>query len=402
MKATTSRRMLLIAGVFALLSAGAAAQGYYDDDIYFDASKAKKEKAVKAAESGVAVRTGSSAASVADAQSGSTRNVDEYNRRGSYKPVKETATDLGDNFTYTRRIEQFSNPDIVAASNDDELKYYYNYADDELAGSTGSASPSVINIYVNNPDPWEYMWRSYYYPSAWSWAVRPSYCYYNPWWGYDWWGPSWGCGPVWGSSWGWGWPHHHGPSWSWGWTPGWGGWYPSYAPQKPANRPGWGGPGVSGTHGRPMAGSSVGRRPSGTRPTVTAGTGRNSGRNSGQAVSGRRPGSSRPASGYNPSDATRPGNSSATDSGRTGYNRGGVRRGSSTSTSTTIGRTSGSINSGRTGASSSSSSSSYNPGRSSYNSGRSSYNSGRSSYGGGSSSSGRSGGGSGRSGGGRR
>ncbi len=407
MKATTSRRLLLIGGVFALLSAGAAAQGFYDDDIYFDASKARKEKAVKATKTKPAAKVYSVPATVVtgavDAEAGSSRNVDEYNRRGSYKPVKEQSTDLGDNFTYTRRIEQFSNPDIVASSNDDDLKYYYNYANDELAGSTGYASPATINIYVENP--YADFWSPYYYPSAWSWAWRPAY--YNPWWAYNYWnyGPSFSFGwnSVWGPSWSWNW----GPSWGWGpgWDYGWG-WHPPYPPHHhhpvnpgPSRPSGWVRPGASGPNHRPSAdrGGTVGRRPAGTRPSVTTG---NRG-NSSNATAGRRPTTTRPStSTYNPSNATRPGNTNVS-TGRTGFNRGGTQR----STVNTSGRTS-------SGTRSSYNSNSYNSsssGRSSYNSGRSSYNSGRSS--GSSYNSGRSGGGyngggrssgSGRSRGGRR
>ncbi|MDE6514244.1 MAG: hypothetical protein K2L05_08690, partial [Muribaculaceae bacterium] len=214
---TFLRRMFALAAVAMLTAGSASAQGYFDDDIYFDAKKAKKEKAEKAekAEKLQKQQPVKAAAtvesSVADYGTGSTRAVDEYNRRGSYKPQQAATTDLGENFQYTRRIERFSNPDIVISSNDPDLQYYYSYADDELAGSTGTASPT-LNIYVSNPDPWDNYMNRYFYDSAWAWAVRPAWYYSNPWWSYNYWGPtwswsispSWSWGPSWGPSWGWG------------------------------------------------------------------------------------------------------------------------------------------------------------------------------------------------------
>lgn len=158
MKSTITRRWFLTMGTVSLLSVSAWAQGYYDDDIYFDESKARKE-----ARESQPVRTTSYSSS---SYSGSSRNVDEYNRRGSYKPVKEQNAELGDNFEYTRRIEAFHNPDIVINSNDDDLVYYYNYANDELADVNGYTSPTTINIYVDNIDPWDNFWNPYYYSSA--------------------------------------------------------------------------------------------------------------------------------------------------------------------------------------------------------------------------------------------
>ena len=80
--------------------------------------------------------------------------MDEYNRRGSYKPVAGTSSvdSLGDNFEYTRRIERFYNPDVVSDADDPEVAYLYNYSNDELADATHK-SPATINIYVDNSDP---------------------------------------------------------------------------------------------------------------------------------------------------------------------------------------------------------------------------------------------------------
>ncbi len=392
MKATMTHRTFMFGVLMSLLTSSAMAQSYYDDDIYFDADKAKKEKTEKArlaAEKEAKRRAAQEAhdrylENLVDTEAGSDRAVDEYNRRNGYTPVKEKNTDLGDNFTYTRRIERFSNPDIVVNSNDDDLKYLYTYANDELAGATGSTSPTTINIYVDNIDPWDNFWNPYYYTSAWSWAWRPAY--YNPWWGYNYWsyGPSW--------SWSWGHNHLWGPSWSWGWHhgPHWG-WNPPRPPHHPVNpphpghRPGNSGyiPGGRGgrsggrmaTTGGGYNSSNVGRRLASNQTTryPVAGQGQTSNKkyNTNVSTSGRRT-----------SSGTVYGNGSRRNSGSTGYNPSNATRHSSSS--------------------SSSSSNSYNRGRSSYgnrSSSGSSYNSGRSSYGNRSSSGATRSGGGGRSGG---
>lgn len=90
-----NRTLKTFLGSLAILSVSSgitvSAQGYYDDDIYYDASKAKKEKEAKALERAKAVarsnyRPSQSIADYAAADtytvnSGSTRDVDEYNRR---------------------------------------------------------------------------------------------------------------------------------------------------------------------------------------------------------------------------------------------------------------------------------------------------------------------------------
>ena len=222
--------------IAALLGTGlATAQGYYDDDIYFDASKAKKatksERVVKNQ------RYDFPAADTYAPEGISTRSVDEYNRRGIFAVPHATDTISVDslaalgNFSSTRRIERFHNPEVVTSNPDQELaELYYN-----------DATPATINLYINSPYYWGGYWGSYW-GSPWA---------YDPFWGPSWswgWGPSWSWG--WGPSWSWGW----GPSWSWGWGPswswgwggpawGWGG--PAWAPSRPnvgrpinGNRPG--------------------------------------------------------------------------------------------------------------------------------------------------------------------
>ena len=314
----TYQKLMMLAA--ALLTAGTVAvnaQDFYYDDIYGESPKAKKK-------TGKATQTEATPSS-------STRNVDEYNRRGSYKPVAGTSSvdSLGDNFEYTRRIERFYNPDVVSDADDPEVAYLYNYSNDELADATHK-SPATINIYVDNSDPWNNFWSPYYYSSAWAWATTPGY--YNPWWHYNY---AWGYGPYWSLNWGWnhhwGWDWGWGPSWSWGpgWGPSWG-WAP--LPPHPGHGPSWSGnrptsPGAwrpgnrnpnssirpGGTGG--LRGSSSGRgqssafRPSSPNRGNQSLTGSGSRPSNGNS-SGVRVGSTQRGSGgaYNPSNATRIGN----------------------------------------------------------------------------------------------
>lgn len=214
-----AKKVLLL---MALLTGGAfvaSAQSYYDDDIYYDASKDTKPKQVKPKKQPVYEdyyyqnnydptlgghnMPGSDAYKVSGT---STRSVDEYNRRGQYATNDTTRQSMSkDGFEYTRRIERFHNDDIVSTINDPELVDYY-YSQPE------------VNIIINSPGYWG---------PSWAWNRWYSPWYWDPW---DWgWGPSWAWGPSWSWSWGWG------PSWAWGPSWGWGGpgWGPSW---------GWGGP----------------------------------------------------------------------------------------------------------------------------------------------------------------
>ena len=212
-----------------LLGSGlASAQGYYDDDIYFDASKAKK--ATTTAQSARNKYYGSyPAADTYTPEGGSTRSVDEYNRRGIFAVPHATDTisvdsliALGD-FSYTRRIERFHNPDVVIENPDKSIaEVYYS-----------EGNPPEINIYVNTPGYWGYPY-SYGYDPFWGpgWGWGPSWAWGSPYWSWNWgWGPSW--------SWSWAW----GPSWNWGWGPGWGwggpawGWAPSIPTPPAQGRP---------------------------------------------------------------------------------------------------------------------------------------------------------------------
>ena len=85
------------------------ADDYYDDDIYFDESKAK-QKNTKVEKSSSATQSYNYGYSY----SGSTRDVDEYNRRGAYNSEDSVAYDsvlTQDGYVYTNRIERFYNPE---------------------------------------------------------------------------------------------------------------------------------------------------------------------------------------------------------------------------------------------------------------------------------------------------
>lgn len=153
-------------------------------------------------------------------------SVDEYNRRvPASTPDSVAGAPKSDaDFTYTRRLERFHNPDIVAQSGDEELVEYY-YATEQ---------PTVINVNVIDIDPWNW------WGPSWGWRYSSWYSpYWNPYYSFGW-GPSWNWG--WGPSWSWGWGGWYDPYWSWagGWGPAWG-WGPALPPPDP--------PGAATTHG---------------------------------------------------------------------------------------------------------------------------------------------------------
>lgn len=265
------RFAILMACLFATVSI-ASAQSYYDDDIYYDASKDKtaktKSKNTSASNANYykAATYGNNSATVVVADYPSADNytvngtrsisVDDYNRRGIFASDSLSADSTATDFQYTHRIEQFYNPEIVTGSGDTELAQIYYM------------EPQTVNVYVNTPSAyWGY---DYFYPSlAWSspyywnnyWRWNSSWywnSWYDPYWSFGW-GPAWAWGPSWG--WGPGW----GPSWNWAWGPSWG-WGPSLGrPYNPRH------PGAIGS--RPNN-QWAGSRPTGTpgsRPGITNG-----------------------------------------------------------------------------------------------------------------------------------
>ena len=196
-----AKKILLLA---VLLTGGCiTSYAQYDDDIYYNPAKDKKTQVTPAKnsqpkQSYSGYYTGSqynpnlggSDYAPADAYQvtgTSTRNVDEYNRRGTYSAsdsLKSSASQT-DDFKYTRRIEKYYNEDIIADVNDPALvEYYYSNQPDVTINIVSPGYGWYSPWYWN--DPW--YWNSW--GPSWSWGWGPS-------WGYPGWGPSWGGGIAW-------------------------------------------------------------------------------------------------------------------------------------------------------------------------------------------------------------
>lgn len=116
--------------LLALLMVGGAgflsAQGYYDDDIYFNPAKDKDKKIEEAKQAAAreaariaAIRQSDyPAADTYQVVGTSTRSVDDYNRRGIFAYPDTVAADsaASESFAYTRKIERFYNPEVVVLS----------------------------------------------------------------------------------------------------------------------------------------------------------------------------------------------------------------------------------------------------------------------------------------------
>lgn len=252
--------MVLVAG--GILST--PAQSFYDDDIYYNASKVKKEKqeaTQKAAEKKAKANyvpnksVDYPGADTYTVQGDSLRDVDEYNRRtpSGSSVADGSISGNDDTFAYTRRIEKFYNPSIVDDSGDENLQYLYYSSEAEREQKEDVTN---VNIYVESPS---WGWSSYWpYYSSYAWG--PSWAW-NSW--YGWTSPSWSWYWNFGPSWAWG------PSWSWTWGPSWGcgpswGWGPALPPP---HRPGWGGHGPGWNRPPVRPGQQMGNRPGfGNRP----------------------------------------------------------------------------------------------------------------------------------------
>lgn len=328
----------LLSMTLGVVSVSGFASNYEEDDIYFQAKPSKEKKDKKTSTSQSYSTAGSNTASsylnndanapfhyelVSSNATSNGLNIDEdaYNRRNTDDESTASMPDYanGDDFTYTRRLEKFHNPDIVINSGDDDLiTYYYTPQDD---------ATSVVNIYINNDYNYPYNWRSPYYnwytpawnyycgsPWGWNWSWGPS-------WSYSWsWGPSfsWSWGPSWSWSPSWAWHHH----WGWGdpWGPAWhrphyNAWHRPVPPPSPgAVRPHYANsrPGQPGNGYRP---SQIPNRPGGARPGSNIGNNRPGGNNIGTARPGTtvrptsnnvRPGASTPQA--QPATPSRPAN----------------------------------------------------------------------------------------------
>ncbi len=298
-----------------LMSVGvslASAQGYYDDDIYYDASKAKKEQrfekakkqSQKASQQASYYYDGAQyvpwdnvgdyhAADTYQVTGTSTRDVDEYNRH-SPAQQKETTDSItlqqfeAISMSNTRNLARFHGSEEAQAAYAESpgADTYVHDAASSGGYYTSPQSTTVVNL--NLVGGYGYP----YYGSSWYWNRWG----YGSYWGYDpYWGPSWSYyyGPSW--SWGWGWSRPGwgwcGPSWSWGCGgphPGWHhpGWYPvrpnytsagAYAPNTTNRGSGTYRGGTAGRYGnvsgnRPSASGSLGTRPSYGGGTVNRGT----------------------------------------------------------------------------------------------------------------------------------
>lgn len=330
------RLTTFIAGVFAT-TAMLSAQSYFDDDIYYDASKATKpaKKSVNnnANKQNTVIVYDYPSADNFTVNGTRKISVDDYNRRGIFATDSLTSDTTATDFAYTRRIEQFYNPEIVSGSGDQELANIYYM------------EPDQVNIYVNTPSGyWGYdyfypytAWTSpYWYNNYWRWNSGWYWgSWYDPYWAWNWgpaWGPSWSWGPVWGPGWGWG------PSWGI-WNSG-----PKRAPnllagRHPSNsgnyrpsgnrRPDYGSNRPSYNNNRP---SYNNRRPSvGLRPDAIS-------RPGSTGTTNRRPGNSgvntRPSTNQNNNSYNRPSNNSynrpsgTSGGGRYNYGTGGFGGGS--------------------------------------------------------------------------
>ena len=154
------KKLLFAAALLVGTAVSSYGQGYYDDDIYYDPAKDTKAKHEKAKQAKLERQAAEAAAiarmSTYDPTLGghdfagadtytvtgtSSRDIDEYNRRGKYAAADSTRRGQGvnDDFAYTRRIEKYHNADIISDINDPALvEYYY------------SSSPEV-NIIINSP-----------------------------------------------------------------------------------------------------------------------------------------------------------------------------------------------------------------------------------------------------------
>ena len=194
---------LIFKATLCLLGAGTFSQTAVAQDIYDDiyGSSEPQKSAPKPQPTAPASYP---AADTYNFDSGSTRSVDEYNRRGIFAPADTTVSDAMQradslaavDFNCTRQIERYYNPDVVVGSSDADLAQLYY------------SQPANINIIINTPGYYDWGWPYYSPYSPWGWS-------YSSYWGWNsYWGPSWNW--AWGPGWGWG------PSWSWGWWPGWG------------------------------------------------------------------------------------------------------------------------------------------------------------------------------------
>lgn len=391
-----------LAALVAALLIGAAAvsaQGYYDDDLYYDASKAKKQAPAKSNTTSNTASRGSNtsvkpevnasdmyyydgasyvpwnnvgeyydASLYQPSTQGAVRDVDEYNRRGA--SYASTRKELADSITL-EQFEQMSATESLARFNgskvaqealggDGAQSLLYNTADLYTqaynAGfnngynegfNTSSTTVSLnfgMSPYYSAWDwPYYSSWGRYYY--GWNYPYyNYGWNYYDPFWA---WGPSWAWTPGWG------------PSWSLGWGPGWGpgyGWcfYPG---------PGWGG-GI-----RPTS-PTASHRPRGTqigssRPVNTGNSGLTSRPGYREPITGRNSHFGTASGSYSSGSSAGRGGSTSAGRPATSTNRGSFGASQSTRTNSGSFNSSGSSRSGSFSSGNRSAGSSHSSGSSS-------------------------------------
>ena len=208
-------RFLTLIGVFALGSASLAmAQDY--DDIYFDASSSRKvapqySTTASTASSGRVAKAQPRRYQIVKGESSTTRNEDEYNRRGvnsstPYGTDTAAYNEEQNSFSNTQRIQRFYNPNVVDGSGDQELiTLYYDTAPTVNLVIGSYWGPSMGWGYYAWNDPWYSNWYGPYYYNDWYmginrlWGWRGGlypgwYCgwssWYDPWYA-RWYGPDW-------------------------------------------------------------------------------------------------------------------------------------------------------------------------------------------------------------------
>ena len=193
-----ARYILAAAGILSV-AAPAMAQDYYDDDIYYDASKAKKEtkkpQKAKNNESRYSAEPASQyyydGASyvpwnnVGEYQSAdsynvagtSTRDVDEYNRR-----TQSAASEQVDSITL-QQFEEMSNTRNLARFHGSQTAkdaYVENTGDYADGYDTYGYQQPTSNVTINLVGGYPYYnsWNSPWYWNSWG--------YYDPFWGWGW------------------------------------------------------------------------------------------------------------------------------------------------------------------------------------------------------------------------
>lgn len=184
------------------------------DDMYFVPSKAKKaeEKVEKKVVERVVDPAPETEAEEADYHSGSLRDVDEYNRRGS----RQVLARLDGDTLYVQQADTLPDKEYLVRYQDEDY-----YADSEFRDDYYYAMRL-------------HRYHGFYYRDPFLWDV--CFGWYDPWYDpwYGWYGPYYRFGWCAWDSWGWGWGYHY-PGWCHGWGPGWHhGWVPTpHRPYRP-------------------------------------------------------------------------------------------------------------------------------------------------------------------------